>query len=152
VLHVLVMLLGYATYICCLTVLPFYLSKPPYSMSTGAIGAAYLPGAVAAILASPCGGKLADLAGRASTQQPLRRLVYSNLLQLLCMPPSFILLGWGLQRGLHLAAPLTACFLASFFNSLYMPGLFSVSLFALCFHTNSTAHTQLAVHYNIPTP
>lgn len=127
VLHVLTMLLGYAMYLCSLAVLPFYLARAPYNLSTGAIGAAYLPGALAAIVASPCGGKLADLAGRANPQQPLRRLVYGSLLQLLVVPLSVIVLGWGLQCGWHLAFPLIACFLASFMNCLYMPGLFTVS-------------------------
>lgn len=126
-LHVLVMLVGYGTYICSLAVLPFYLSRPPYALSTGGIGAVYIPGAVAAILASPCGGKLADWAARANPQQPLRRVLYANLLGLLT-PLSFIMLGWGLQKGLPLAVPLVAGFVASFINSLYMPALFTVRM------------------------
>lgn len=127
VLHVSVMIVGYSMYMCSLAVLPFYLSRPPYSMATASIGAAYLPGALAAVLASPFGGKLADLAGRANPQQPLRRLVYSNLLGIPLMPFSILVLGWGLQKGLSLALPLVALFLTSFLNSLYMPALFTVS-------------------------
>lgn len=127
-LHVLVLLLGYGTYICSLAMLPFYLSRPPYTMSTGSIGAVYIPGAIAAILASPCGGKLADRAAQGHPKQPLRRMVYSNLLGMPLMPLSFLVLGWGLQRGLPLALPLAACVVASFVNSLYMPALFTVSV------------------------
>jgi nitrate/nitrite transporter NarK len=130
---VLVILLGYGTYICSLAVLPFYLSRPPYSMSTGSIGAVYIPGAIAAILASPCGGKLADQAARANPQQPLRCMVYANLLGMPLMPMNFLLLGWGLQKGLPLAMALVACFVASFVNSLYMPALFTVSRVHCCF-------------------
>lgn len=125
-LHVMVVLVGYGTYICSLAVLPFYLSRPPYAMSTGSIGAVYIPGAIAAIVASPCGGKLADTAARANPQQPLRRVLYANLLGLLLVPLSFLVLGWGLQKGLPLALPVAACFVASFVNSLYMPALFTV--------------------------
>lgn len=128
VLHVFVILLGYSLYIITLAVLPFYLAKPPYSLSTDSIGAAYLPGALAAIVASPCGGRLADLSARPNPRQPLRRLVYANVLMLLLMPVSLVVWGWGLQAGLHLAIPLAACFMASFVNSLYMPGLFTVSV------------------------
>jgi MFS family permease len=131
-LHVSVMVVGYSTYICSLAVLPFYLSRPPYSMTTASIGAAYLPGALAAMLASPCGGKLADLAGRANPQQPLRRLVYANLLSIPLMPLSVLVLGWGLQKGVPLALPLVALLVASFLNCLYMPALFAVSKGQAC--------------------
>jgi MFS family permease len=127
VLHVLVLLLGYGTYICILAVMPFYLARAPYSLSTGTIGAVYLPGAFAAIFASPCGGRLADLSSAANMQQPLRRMVYSNLLGVTLMPLCMLLIGWGLHRGLPLAVALVALFVASFVNSLYMPALFTVS-------------------------
>lgn len=127
VLHVLVLLLGYGTYICILAVMPFYLARTPYSLSTGAIGAVYLPGAFAAVFASPCGGRLADMSAAANLQQPLRRLVYSNLLGVSLIPLCMLLIGWGLHQGLPLVVPLIALFVASFVNSLYMPALFTVS-------------------------
>lgn len=126
-----VLIVGYGTYICSIAMLPFYLSKQPYSMTTGAIGAVYLPGGIAAIVASPFGGKLADVAARANPQQPLRRLLYANLLGMPLMPLSILAFGWGLQMGLPLALPLVACFVASFINCLYMPALFTVSTMLL---------------------
>lgn len=147
ILHVTVILLGYGTYICSLAVLPFYLSRPPYSLETGAIGAVYLPGAIAAIVASPCGGKLADLAAKANPQQPLRRLVYANLLGAPLVPLSILLLGWGLQRGLPLALPMVALLVASFVNCLYMPALFTVSDSVKCHCKVSCAVAVRKMHF-----
>jgi hypothetical protein len=58
-------------------------------------------------------------------------MVYANLLGMPLMPMSFLLLGWGLQKGLPLALALVACFVASFVNSLYMPALFTVRVWSV---------------------
>jgi hypothetical protein len=97
-------------------------------MTTGAV---YLLGGIAAIVASAFGGKVADVAARANPQQPLRRLLYANLLGTPLMPLSIFAFGWGLPRGLPLAMSLAACLVASFTNCLYMPALFTLSCLLL---------------------
>lgn len=123
VIHELCSLLVYAAMFCSLTELPGQLSAPPYSLSPGMIGLAFLPCGIASIIASPIGGKLSDLSAAARPGAPMARMAFSCGVAGLLMPPSLLLFGWSLQRRLPLPAALVALALIGASCDLYFPGM-----------------------------
>jgi predicted MFS family arabinose efflux permease len=82
VLHLLQATVGFAAMLSAQTELPGVLSAPPYNMSPGLIGVAFIATGGAGMIASPLGGKLFDRAA-ATAAQPMIRLETNNLASLI---------------------------------------------------------------------
>jgi predicted MFS family arabinose efflux permease len=111
----------FATFI----IAPVVLAQPPYGLSASLVGVAFLSVGVGAFVASPVGGKLADMTAQHFNATPEGRLVAGTALATLLMPASLVAYGWTLQYGVHLAAPLAAHFFVGAAISAYLPGIFS---------------------------
>lgn len=84
ILHVALGLVAFGSYYCSVTELPINLGSPAYGLSPSKVGLCYLPIGVAGMLACPLGGKVSDICGRVNPSQPLRKVLPSNSMLLLC--------------------------------------------------------------------
>ena len=82
VLHLLQSTVGFACMLSAQTELPGQLAAPPYSLSPGMMGVAFITTGGAGMIASPLGGKLYDRAA-SRFSDPMVRLTINNLASLI---------------------------------------------------------------------
>jgi MFS family permease len=109
----------------CLTLWPVFLAAPPYSLGQAMVGVTYLADGLGAVSGSLLGGILSDKAAVRWHQAPEGRMVWNVAVALVCMPPGFLLYGWGFSVNMHIAGLLASSFLVSFGAAALMPGVYS---------------------------
>ncbi len=125
-IHATATFVTFAVMFASLIELPLVVAKAPYYMSEAATGAAYLAEGLGGFLASPIGGKLADMAGRRyGSRCPEGRLLYNTIANTIIMPSALLLFGWSFHYRTHLAVPLVAHFFIGVACSQYLPAIFS---------------------------
>lgn len=90
------------TFTC--TQFPVYMALPPYNLTAGIIGVAFLPMGVAGLVGSPIGGILSDKSAAASPAVPEARLIHNTLINFLLMPAGLLIFGWVAYYGESLSA------------------------------------------------
>ena len=96
--YLLVSALNFGIMFLGLTTLPSVISAPPYSLSTAAVGACYLPIGVSMMIGSVVGGVLSDRAGAGDLKHVTARLVPA-LIGALCTPAGALVYGFSLASG-----------------------------------------------------
>lgn len=107
-----------------LTMLPIYLSQPPYSLTSDIIGLTYIPIGISMLLGSIIGGSAADASAKAFNKCPDGRMTYL-LCALWIVPPGLIGFGFALENGAHLAGVLVAHSVLGFGQAALMPSTLS---------------------------
>ena len=107
-----------------LTLLPLFLSRPPYSLSSDMVGLCYLPSGISMLIASNVGGRAADLSAKRFPNTPDGRMTLL-LPYLWSIVPGCVWFGFALEQGEHLAAVLVAHSLLCFGQAALMPSTLS---------------------------
>lgn len=107
-----------------LTILPLYLSLPPYGLSEAVIGLTYLPIGAGMLIGALVGGKLSDISDATYPSLMAGRMLYPTLGNWIC---SFGVLSFGytLGRSAPLYAVLITHFILGFGQAMLMPSSMS---------------------------
>lgn len=123
--YVLSNLICFASMFATVMVLPVQLAQPPYSLTPGMIGVAYLGLGFGGFLGSPLGGLLADASAAKFHTALQGRLLCGAVVAAVLMPVSLLVFGWTLQHTTHLAGVIIGHFCVGAALSAYAPAIFS---------------------------